>query len=927
MRFRTITLVLATLAASILAYSSFAAEEGVVVKAQPTRRVFNVDEQNARTRLEPNYVGPYGDGYVEKDGVFRCETPELGQNGKGVRFTFSLNQKTPTPIVAEGWSKAENVDGDKSADYSLYIDLIYEDDSPLWGQTYAFPTGNSDWTKGKIVIFPDKPIKFVTFYGMFRGKTGAVEFKDFALYEYKIDERVLYFDRQPVEVGETPVATAPSYLFFDQALDAGQTFLGVDAQKLNSGATADFDGVRLNATSTKFYYDVEETRIRLYTESDRDRVFTFYYALPVPQDPDASVIRWYDGPRAVRKADVGDFRFTRKIADVGAGETSPYPIGVVDQPAADGRSAAYRALAIDPEYPAFYRVFYNAATRELCLAFDLALTKEKPSIELRFVQIVTTIETEPSGGEPRLLAFRDAFARYQATHPHAFRVRAVKQGNWMAFAKISKVKDWEDFGFQFKEGIDELDEDDSRNVTSFRYTEPMTWWQQITKSETSPKSKAAAIENAREFALGNKKNADGSPSWNTREAQALFTTGFRDVNGDFFGMLLDTPWCDGVVWSMNDAPGLVRLAREGKLKNDANAPMTEAGIPLVAGFATKWSDEIANNLYGKSLDPTDVPTTRDDFVKAATMKGCDGEYVDSSEGYVTATLDFHRPHFAGMATPLTFDAETRKPAIFRGLIAFEYVRQISRDVHARGKLIMANATPSLHFWLAPQLDVLGTETNWNWGDAWRPMPDDELLFRRFLCGGKPYCFLMNTDFSKFTKEMTELYMKRAVAYGMFPSFFSQDASTGHYFETPELYERDRPLFKKYMPIVIAVAEQGWEPITFAYSNDPKIYVERFGALPGQGNDSNQLRPTNTVYLTVFNDTDSAKPIKIYFDKALRDFASQCEIVDVEREDVKLQCVSNDDGNVLNDDKELDAQDVRVYRFTPKNSIANLSTDK
>ena len=38
---------------------------------------------------------------------------------------------------------------------------------------------------------------------------------------------------------------------------------------------------------------------------------------------------------------------------------------------------------------------------------------------------------------------------------------------------------------------------------------------------------------------------------------------------------------------------------------------------------------------------------------------------------------------------------------------------------------------------------------------------------------------------------------------------------GHYFTRPELYNRDRPLFKKYVPLCKRVAEAGWEPITQA----------------------------------------------------------------------------------------------------------------
>ena len=166
-----------------------------------------------------------------------------------------------------------------------------------------------------------------------------------------------------------------------------------------------------------------------------------------------------------------------------------------------------------------------------------------------------------------------------------------------------------------------------------------------------------------------------------------------------------------------------------------------------------------------------------------------------------------------------------------------------------GKLMMANSTPSRLCWLAPWLDVLGTETNWNRNKTWRPMADSTLLFKRVACGPKPYCFLMNTVFEEFPHERVELYMKRSLAYGMFPGFFYHNASQGHYFSRPKLYNRDRVLFKKYVPLCKRVAEAGWQPITLARSSNAKVYVERFGE----------------QILTVFNDSTDRRTATITLD--------------------------------------------------------------
>lgn len=252
----------------------------------------------------------------------------------------------------------------------------------------------------------------------------------------------------------------------------------------------------------------------------------------------------------------------------------------------------------------------------------------------------------------------------------------------------------------------------------------------------------------------------------------------------------------------------------------------------VTEFGLKWNDALRGRLYG-----------------ASRTADLDGEYVDSSEGYVTDELDYHRDHFAAARTPLCFSPDGHRVAIFRGLIAFEYVRALEQDLRGLGKLTMANATPGRLFWLAPLLDVMGTETDWHPQGRWQPMSDAELLYRRALCKGKPFCFLMNTRFEDFPLELVEKYMKRALAYGMFPGFFSHNASQGHYFTRPELYERDRPLFRRYVPLCRRVAEAGWEPCTAATSDDPRVYVERFG----------------NEYLTVFNDSDRQRTVTVQCD--------------------------------------------------------------
>jgi hypothetical protein len=910
---------LLALAALITASSALAADAVI------DRNVLDLNDAAVTELLEPAAVRPYQQGFVEEDGVYVCDAGTKGDEFFGVLNSYQLDQKVAAPVVAACWSRAEDVGGSTNPDYSIYIDVTYVDGTHLWGVSYSFPVGDADWNRGKVTVYPDKPIESLVCYCLFRNHSGKAYFKDFELRQYKFTNQITFFDGVPIELNKLDqkknrriylrdVAQNGDFYLIDNIAQTEEPIEQLGVSISLNRARSSLSKVGNDAVANRPYKEV----LRVKSASEEDRALSLIYSLGFPTKPEDAEWVWFDDPRRFREIEDKEYSSTRTLAEVGAGRGSYYPFGVVAARNDKGEYFSAFGVAIDPEFPAFYRIACNGATKELYIAFDFALTKEKPEAEFHILPLNWVISKD--GQNARVTPqrtknpaqnvsfgstpFRAAFNAYRQAYPKNFFVRAVKQGNWMAFAPISDLSNYEDFGFQFKEGVDEIAQDDQRNITTFRYTEPMTWWQSVPKTEDAPRTTDYAFGLAKETALQSSKDAADQPAYATAQARALMTTGMRDKDGKPCGMLLDTPWCDGVVWSMNDAPGLVELVKQNKLDNPDNE-----NVKQIAGFATKWTEEIADNLYGKADPKFDELSSREDFLEAQTLPGGDGEYVDSSEGYVTAMIDFNRAHFAGMQTPLVFDSEDKQPGILRGLVAFEYVKKIADDVHARGKLAMANATPHLHFWLTTQLDVLGTESNWNWGGKWNPMSDADLMYRRMLCCGKPFCFLQNTNFDEFPYELTEKYMKRCLAYGMFPSMFSADASTKHYFKNADLYNRDRELFKRYMPIVTEVAEAGWEPETGAQTNDETLYVERFGALKDAFVTSNDLRPTDDVYLTLFNDSQEEKEYEIQLGGALLNHIKKtgAKIVEV----LEDKSVEPNNGKLSG---KLGAQDVRVFKI-------------
>ena len=446
------------------------------------------------------------------------------------------------------------------------------------------------------------------------------------------------------------------------------------------------------------------------------------------------------------------------------------------------------ALGIDTAHPAYFRTAVHPRTRLLFIAFDLGLAPEKRTAAFAFRRFTFT------GG------FRGALAAYAAREPDAFKTRVPEQGIWMPFRAIKSVENWQDFGFKFKEGNDETSWDDAHGIFTFRYTEPTTWWLSMDKAHgTNRFTMADCLAKVESLA------AKGDP-----RARAWCGSVMRDEDGARVGRVMDTPWCRGAIWLLSPLPDIAGIC-EYKVKN------TEAD------FA---------KFYAK---PFPV--------------GQDGEYIDSAEGYLTPTLDFNRAVFAASDTPLVFSSdEDHRPALFKGLSMYEYVRRTAARVWPRGRFVMANGVPGRWPWLPAYVDVGGTETQWiDEEGRWRPESHRSLLYKRALSMGKPYCYLQNVDFEKFAYADMENFMRHCVAYGLFPGCFSHNASEGHYFTRPEVYNRDRPLFKKYVPLCKMLSEAGWRPVnTLVASTDARVFVEQFGAR----------------YVTVFNSARATVKVRL-----------------------------------------------------------------
>jgi hypothetical protein len=755
-------------------------------------------EQTQGAGLTGWTAAPEGYGVAAGEGrsnsaALTCNAPDTS-GWHGASQTLTLNRTEVVPVRVRGWSRAENVSGSADSDYSLYVDIVYTDGTPLWGQTGDFHCGSHDWELQEFTIAPQKPIRALSLHCLLRGgHSGKVWFDDISVEELRTSGTTLLFQGIPMELdpATNPPPLATTVVATGDGLRLGLAgprvvSLQVDGRELTApvvggflardvAANSDvylFDGgacpelgLRLDAAVTaRSNHVVIEGRVA--DTLGRDRAVMLVFALPL----EAAGWQWHEDLRQARTIE-GREEFSQVTAvRCGAtGTLSVYPLAALTQ----GQTGL--GLAIDMSQPSQNRLVYHAGTRQLFVACDFGLVPETEhfpgAADFRFV----LFRFDPRWG------FRAGWAKLQAVFPDYFTVRSRSQGIWMPFTDISTVQGWEDFGFRYQEGASNVPFDDQHGILSFRYTEPMTWWMPMATNLARTVTQALQVRDV---------YAQGPPGDQQRMATISKSAAMEDAAGQPAMLFRDTPWANGAVWSLNPNPFL----------------------PASPNAATVyWNDSVKAQLYSNT-----------------SPAGLDGEYLDSLEGYVTAELNLRREHFRWTTVPLTFTSDTRQPALFKGLAVFEFTRWISDDVHRLGRLMFANGVPYRFGFLCPWLDVLGTETDWLSGATYQPASHTQMAYWRTLSGAKPYLLLMNTDFEALAPYV-ERYFQRSLFYGFYPSMFSYNASDNPYWRSPAWYNRDRPLFRKYLPVIRQVAEAGWQPITAATCDNPAVWVERFGA--------------------------------------------------------------------------------------------------
>jgi hypothetical protein len=720
----------------------------------------------------------------------RCDNLSATDARGGCRVLV-LNQTAASPILITGWSKASNVGGVSDNSYSIYADVAYMDGTKLYGQVARFTPGTHDWEQKQVAITPAKPIQSISLIAMFRYHTGTVWFDDFAVYTLSNTD---VFDGQVLTVPQLGSGETRGWFARDTAAKSPVLPLLSDSGQTGWGAQQ----LGLQLTNVQSSGGGQVVTGTLADTTAKPRAVTLYY---VEKFDVANPVWWNDirskGPAAAS----GDSSNQISIPGVGTlGTMSFYPFGCVTG------DTAGRALGIPASLgPRITRIGYSSGAKLLYVAFDVALTganlrNSDGAGHGRADVGIVRYNVDPSWG------FRDAAAGYYRLFPASFTRRATKEGIWLPFLDASTVTNASDFKFAYHEGTYFTAKDDALGLLSFHYSDPTTYWQAL----------PSWVPRTYDDAMSLLESQSSDLSADTRNgARSVLNSATMDTNGLIYMRFQNPGWIDGANWLVNPSPGL-----PATLDQPTKASLT-------------YTKELADARYG-----------------TATQGVVDGEYVDGIETWRDA-LDYSPASLRYALAPPTFTTDKSTPVIPQWFSVYDLVSFMSNDLHQRGKLLMANGTAWRIHSLVPLVDVPGAEVEWLPKGTWQPDTDAQFNFRRTMSYHKPYLLLQNADFEAFGSTLVEKYFQRSMFYGVFPSLFHAQGYTYTYWETPTLYNRDRPLFVKYLPVIQHLSTAGWEPVTYARSSNPKVYVERYG----------------TQYLTMLNDSTSANSATLSIDAA------------------------------------------------------------
>jgi hypothetical protein len=534
---------------------------------------------------------------------------------------------------------------------------------------------------------------------------------------------------------------------------------------------AEWNGIQLKAT-IRGLSDRITIEGLLQDTTGKDRCIQLTYRLPIA----AAGWRWYTGLDSFQTIEPG--RTYTNATEIGRDTNryiSPWPYSSIDGPEVG------LSLAVPMDYPSVYRMWYDEEGY-YTIRMDFGLTPDTKKFpgQARFALVL-------SRHDPRW-GMRAAAKKYFTMFPQFFEVRS-KPGATAQTSLIARIKGLEDFGVMYgdRHGGDFrwIKATNDAGMYAMTYNEPWMW-----------RSRFGRV-----------------PQASLPPAEEIIEREQRDVD----------------VWDRNDSPGWDMVPRAYSVRAFLNSVFhNEFGRPVMngtrsyrAGRVIEWLTNADPEIIGPYGEPNRgmlswIYEYGRDLAGARKLGGTvNGIRYDSlGEWAHLGAENFRREHFAFADVPLTFSYRVGRPCQLGYFCALEYMIFVRKEMLKRNGITYANGGVGVP-WFAWLLDGISRE---GWLPDMKGYQRIRMLMYRKTCG----------DWGGIRWHLSDVEVERrlntCLTYAWWPGIDGAPQET---------FDRKRHIFKKYVPLLRALAQAGWEPITYATAEPKGTVIERFGGERGR----------------------------------------------------------------------------------------------
>ncbi len=467
------------------------------------------------------------------------------------------------------------------------------------------------------------------------------------------------------------------------------------------------------------------------------------------------------------------------------------------------------SMAVPLHSPRIFRLYCDSDG--LHIAFDIGLTRDAvrfiDGVDFRFI----IYKHDPAW------KLRSAADIYYKLFPELYITRANKHGSWGMLFRVNKSDGGKvdeemalDSGIVFSMGPVELSAEQwefmkKHGIYVFRHREPWAWWH-LVYPVYGPRPHSYMSQPSLEEELEMIKWKKSAPE-----------------------MVLD---------GNDQIPGPARevaAAAENCFLHDENGrPMRV----LWHDWSQGWHSQIPLNTDPKLPHPNRVDLAKKYQFRNIALWDDPGALAAPGVSWDSLTRwtgfhlqNFRKEHFKYMEVPPIFHYRTGKVVQLKGFHDWEAARMWSREIHERGKHVMANTDMLMILFCGQFLDCAGIERSLD--DRHDKVDDAELARARTLCYQKPMSYWRTYGLAGLHRAL----------------FYASGAGNPRKF-WEERPEDGRKITRKFHEAIARLGAAGWQPITHAWTiaydtyimfefilernpRNENCLIERYGNSPGE----------------------------------------------------------------------------------------------